>query len=117
MTACNQCSQASSAHRTFFDAKNGRQVLWGSVGGAPCPGSNWAGLMSFPRVVALDPEDGARLVTFPLPEISRLWTNTSRAASPIQVAPGATHRPVLTTPVTEPIFKLCAGNDCQPQRK
>jgi sucrose-6-phosphate hydrolase SacC (GH32 family) len=70
-------SAASSAHRSFFDAKHNRQVLWGSVGGAVCPGSKWSGLMSFPRVVQLDPEDSSRLVTFPLPEISLLWTNTS----------------------------------------
>ena len=30
---------------------------------------DWAGLMAFPRVVELDPEDSTRLLTFPLPEL------------------------------------------------
>ena len=80
----------SSAHRTFFDAKHDRQVLWGNTGGG-CPGSDWQGVMSFPRVVELDPEDGSRLISFPLPEISDLWTSNASSGS-FEVAAGATHR-------------------------
>ena len=85
---------ASSAHRTFYDAKHDRQVLWGSVGGEVCPGSDWQGLMAFPRVVQLDPDDSSRLVSFPLPELRELWTNTSRpnGGRSFEVAAGATRR-------------------------
>ena len=81
----------SSAHRTFFDAKHNRQVLWGSTGGGVCPGSDWQGVMSFPRVVELDPEDRSRLISFPLPEISDLWTSSVSSGSFV-VAAGAAHR-------------------------
>lgn len=80
----------SSAHRTFFDAKHDRQVLWGSTGGV-CPNSDWQGVMSFPRVVELDPEDNSRLVSFPLPEISDLWTSNVSSGS-FKLAAGATHQ-------------------------
>ena len=84
-------STASSAHRTFFDTKHGRHVLWGSVGGF-CKGGDWQGVMSFPRVVGLDPLDDGRLVSSPLPEISSLWANTSTITSSFEVEAGATHR-------------------------
>ena len=48
--------------------------------------------MAFPRVVELDPEDSSRLVSFPLPELSTLWTNSTRTANKLEVAAGATHR-------------------------
>ena len=84
-------SPGSSAHRTFFDTKNNRHVLWGSVGGF-CKGSDWAGVLGFPRVVELDPVDSSRLISFPLPEISTLWANTSTISHSFEVAAGATHR-------------------------
>ena len=84
--------QASSAHRSFYDAKHDRQVLWGATGGPLCTKKqDWSGLMAFPRVVELDPEDSSRLVSFPLPELSKLWTNTTTASS-FEVAAGAAHR-------------------------
>ena len=84
-------SHASNAHRTFFDTKHSRHVLWGSVGGV-CKGSDWANMMSFPRVVELDPLDSSRLISFPLPEISTLWANTSTISQSFEVVVGATHR-------------------------
>ena len=42
------------APKSFFDPKNGRQVLFGSIGGAQCRGKRWDGLQSLPRVVELD---------------------------------------------------------------
>ena len=80
----------STAQRTFFDAKHDRQVLWGSNGGY-CRGSDWQGIMSFPRVVELDLEDNSRLISFPLPEISNLWTSNVSSGS-FEVAAGATHQ-------------------------
>ena len=85
--------QASSAHRSFYDAKHDRQVLWGATGGPLCTKKqDWSGLMAFPRVVELDPEDSSRLVSFPMPELSKLWTSTTRTASSFEVAAGAAHR-------------------------
>jgi hypothetical protein len=81
-----------SNHAATLKAKHNRQVLWGSTGGLPCPGSDWQGLMSFPRVVELDPHDSSRLVSFPLPEISTLWTNGSTISQSFEVAADATHR-------------------------
>lgn len=66
-------------------------MLWGSTGGELCPGSDWQGLMTFPRVVELDPQDSSRLISFPLPEISALWTNSSTSTN-IELAAGATYR-------------------------
>ena len=48
--------------------------------------------MAFPRVVKLDPYDSSRLVSFPLPELSTLWRNTTHIATGVEVAAGTKYR-------------------------
>ena len=48
--------------------------------------------MAFPRVVQLDPYDSSRLVSFPIPELSTLWRNTTHIATGFEVLAGGKHR-------------------------
>ena len=74
------------ASKSFYDTPNKRTVLFGWVR-YNCTGSNWAGIQSFPRVVKLDPVNTRKIITFPIPEISRLYSS-SPVREKIAIPPG-----------------------------
>jgi len=70
------------ASKAFLDTPNNRMVLFGWTN-YHCPDTDWSGVQTFPRVVALDPVNSSRLVTSPIPEIAslRLSSTTLRGLS------------------------------------
>ena len=64
------------AAKSFYDEPNDRQVLFGWTD-YHCPHTDWSGVLTFPRVVTPDPADNSRILTNPIPEISRLYKGVS----------------------------------------
>eukprot|EP00051_Salpingoeca_urceolata_P019773 m.291826 g.291826 ORF g.291826 m.291826 type:complete len:584 (+) comp19480_c0_seq4:2017-3768(+) len=64
------------ASKTFFDPVKNRQILFGWVN-YRCSTCDWTGIQTFPRKVSLDPANHTKIVTYPIEEISTLYTNTT----------------------------------------
>jgi len=60
------------ASKVFLDTPNKRAVLFGWVNYG-CPGTDWTGIQTFPRVVRLDPANNTKITSYPLPEIASLY--------------------------------------------
>jgi len=68
------------ASKVFYDTPKDRVVLFGWVNYG-CPGTDWTGIQTFPRVVELDPANATRIVTNPLPEIAALYKTRQGGAT------------------------------------
>jgi len=59
------------ASKTFFDPKIKMRVLFGWIP-YHCPGTDWSGIQSLPRVIAMDPHRDNEIITPPYPSIAGL---------------------------------------------
>ncbi len=75
------------AAKAFYDAPGDRSILFGWVN-YHCDATDWSGIQTLPRVVQLDPANGSKIVSFPLPELVHLYDG-AMTNSTITLEPGA----------------------------
>jgi beta-fructofuranosidase len=76
------------ASKAFYDPPKDRMVLFGWVN-YRCNGTDWTGIQTFPRVVALDAANASKIVSYPLPEIVAIYDGDV-AHGTMSLQPGAT---------------------------